>query len=99
MALYLALSRVGDDARYEVLGKGGDEREAEAEALGNIRDDDPDADALRRNLVVLDRATAEERGLITRGAPAIWYAHLGRYLVEDHGAPQTGAKPTGVTSR
>ena len=99
MALYLALSQVDHDSPHNVYGKGDDESEAEAEALRNIRDDEPDADALRRNLIVLTRAAAEERGLVKSGAPVIWYAHLGRYLVEDHSAPQTGARPTGVTYR
>ena len=99
MPLYLALSQVDQDSRYEVFGKGDDERVAEAEARRNIRDDDPDADALRRNLTVLDRAAAEERGLVKRGAAVIWCAHQGRYVAADHDAPQAGARPTGVTSR
>jgi hypothetical protein len=99
MAFYYALSAVDPRAGFAVYGKGDDAEQAQADALHNIGDDNPDAAALRANLMVLTRAEAEERGLIPPGAPVIWYDHLRRYHVEDHAAPMSGTKPTGITSR
>ena len=99
MAVYYALSRRDDESDYEIYGKGEAEAEAEAEARRTLRDDHPDSDILRRNLMILERGAAEAAGHVRPGAPVIWYAHLGRYHVEDHAAPATGPRPTGVTSR
>lgn len=99
MAVFYAMSAIRSDAPSEVYGKGDTAEEAQADALAHIRDDDPNAAALREHLTVLTRTEAEERGLIKPGAPVIWYSHLGRYHVEDHAAPMSGPRPTGVTSR
>jgi hypothetical protein len=99
MAFYYALSTVDPVAKFEVYGKGDDAEQAQADALHNIGDDNPNAATLRANLTVITRAEAEERGLIPPGAPVIWYDHLRRYRAEDHAAPMSGARPTGVTSR
>jgi len=99
MAFYYALSAMDPTAKYAVYGKGDDAEQAQADALHNIGDDDPDAAALRANLNVLTRVEAEERGFIPAGAPVIWYDHLRHYHVEDHAAPMSGTRPTGVTSR
>jgi hypothetical protein len=69
--VYYAISSGADEDGRFVFGKGGDPAEAEAEALTNIAGRD-DAAVLRQNLIV-------------PGAPVIWYDHLRRYQVEDHG--------------
>jgi hypothetical protein len=99
MAFYYALSAVDPAAKFEVYGKGDDAEQAQADALRTIGAGNPDGAALRTNLTTMTRAEAEERGLIPTGAPVIWYDHLGRYRVEDHAAPMSGTRPTGVTSR
>ena len=98
MAFYYALSAADPATTFVVYGKGDDAEQAQADALHNIGDD-PEAAALRANLTVITRAESEERGLLPSGAPVIWYDHLRRYRVEDHAAPMSGTRPTGVTSR
>lgn len=83
--MHYALSRVFDDAPYEVYGKGDDPAAAEEDAARGIADDTDDADALRRNQIVLTREESEQRGFVTHGAPVIWHDDLRRYQVEDHG--------------
>lgn len=94
-----AITAVDPAAGYQIYGKGHNAEEALADAGQNIAVDDPNAAALRANLTVVTRAEAEERGVIPAGAPVIWYADLGHYHVEDHAAPASGTKPTGVVYR
>jgi hypothetical protein len=82
--VYYAISSGADEDGRFVFGKGGDPAEAEAEALTNIAGRD-DAAVLRQNLIVVTRPEAESQNLIVPGAPVIWYDHLRRYQVEDHG--------------
>ena len=83
--MYYAMSRVDDDSPYHIYGKGDDAAAAEEEAARNLREDSEEAPALRRNLIVLTREEAEERGYVPRGAPVIWHDERRRYRVEDHG--------------
>lgn len=83
--MHYALTRDTLESPYTVYGKGDDAAEAEQDAARNIRDDLADAALLRENLIVVTREEAEQQGYVTPGAPVIWYDHLGRYRVEDHG--------------
>ena len=85
MPVYYAISSVDPESGWHIYGKGDDAEAAEAQAAQNIRNDDPDAPALRRNLTMVSRADAEARGIVPPGAPVVWYAGLRRYRVEDHG--------------
>lgn len=99
MEINYAISRREADGDYLIFGKGDGAAAAEAEGDANVQSDDPDAAALRRNMIVVSRAEAEERGLVAKGAPVIWHAESRRYVVESHQAPASGKAPTGVTSR
>ncbi len=84
--MHYALSRLYGEAPYQVYGKGDDAAEAEADAARNIEEAPAEeATALRANLVVMTREESEQRGYVVPGAPVIWYDHLRRYRVEDHG--------------
>jgi hypothetical protein len=99
MAFFYALSSLDPEKYlYEVLGKGVLSSWGVSDGRARVPEG-PEAEALRRHLFVLERAEAEERGLIPRGAPVIWYARLGYYRAEEHDAPVAGPEPTGVTSR
>ena len=83
--MYYALSTDDPDSPYHIYGKGDDPAQAEADAAAHIDDERENAAILRRNLIVITREEAEERGRAKHGPPVIWSRHLGRYRVEDHG--------------
>ena len=83
--MYYALSTDDPETGYHIYGKGDDAAQAETDAARHIHDDLENADVLRRNLTVITREEAEERGVAQPGAPVIWYDRLSRYRVEAHG--------------